>query len=126
MGRIAKCLLANETGEILSASIGIAQVMFGDHVIDQLHWIIEWFIAPFALMLRLNWFAGMEEHVFVQIRLLAVRFIANGASILFLRADLTRMDFHVHGQTGGLRKRFITLLACKWTFARMYSHVGVQ
>lgn len=124
-------MLANETGQILAtaaaavtASVSIAQVMFGDHVVNQLHRIAERLVAPFALV-RLYWFAGVEEHVLVQIRLLAVRFIADGASVLFV-AGLIQMDFHVHGQAGRLRERFIALFARKRTFARVYSHVRVQ
>lgn len=128
-------MAADETGQILGTGIIIAQIVFGDNVINQLHWITEWLIAPFAWMNRshrlhrlhrLNGLAGVEEHVLVQIRLLTVRFIADGASILFLCARLVRVDFHVHGQAGRLRERFITLLASEGTFAGVYSHVCVE
>lgn len=124
--RICEDLLANETGQILAAGAGIMQVMFGDHVINQLHRITERLVAPFALMLRLRLCSsGVEEHVFVQIRLLAVRFLADGASILLL-AGFVRMDFHVNRQTGGLRERFRTILAVKRPLTCVDAHMRIE
>lgn len=88
------------------------------HMMNELRRIGEWFVTPFAGVS----FSGVEEHVLVEIRLLAVRFLAICASeLLFTRA----MDLHVHRQTGCLRKCFVTLFARKWLFTGVYSHMCI-
>lgn len=89
------------------------------YMMKQLCRITKRFVAPFA---GVNGISGVEEHVLIEIRLLAVRLVTIGASKLLL----TCVHLQMHGQTGCLCKCFIAIFTFKWFFTRVNSHVSVK
>lgn len=107
---------ANDAFRHRITALGIVVLL--RHMMNELCWICEWLIAPFA---RVR-FSRVEEHVLVEIRLLTVGLLAIWASKLLL----TLVHLHMHRQTGCLCECFVTLFARKWFFARVNPHMRGQ
>lgn len=123
--RILVLLIADRAEERLVLLVVVEFVkMLHQHLLGDLQ-VAQWTRRQFLVLLRrLLWFVLLvvAQHVLVEVRLLAIRSLADVAPKRFLGT----MYLHVHGQAGGLREGLVTFGALVGLLSCMDARVRAQ